>query len=64
VQGLPDRLSKAIISAVVDIAHSYGGLVLAECVESEEQADAARELGVDLAQGWLFGRPEDRNPAA
>jgi EAL domain-containing protein (putative c-di-GMP-specific phosphodiesterase class I) len=64
VQGLPDRLSKAIISAVVDIAHSYGGLVLAECVESEDQADAARELGVDLAQGWLFGRPEDRNPAA
>jgi EAL domain-containing protein (putative c-di-GMP-specific phosphodiesterase class I) len=63
VQGLPNRLSKTIISAVVDITHSYGGLVLAECVETEEQADAARELDVDLAQGWLFGRPEERVPA-
>ncbi len=61
VQQLPGAASGAVVSAVCDIAHSYGGRVLAECVETAEQAEAARELGVDLAQGWYFGRPEERH---
>lgn len=60
VQRLPDKVSLAVVAAVVDITHSYGGRVLAECVETAEQARVARDLGVDLAQGWLFGRPEER----
>ena len=60
VQRLPDTVSAAVVAAVVNITHSYGGRVLAECVETAEQARAARDLGVDLAQGWLFGRPEER----
>jgi EAL domain-containing protein (putative c-di-GMP-specific phosphodiesterase class I) len=60
VQALPGPMSKAVIAAVVGITHSYGGQVLAECVETAEQADAARELDVDLGQGWFFGRPEER----
>lgn len=59
-QDLPGEVSVAVVRAVVDIVHGYGGLVLAECVETAEQADAARELDVDLAQGWLFGRPVAR----
>ena len=61
VQGLPGAASSAVVSAIVAITHAYGGLVLAECVETHEQADAAMALGVDLGQGWLFGRPQ---PAA
>ena len=57
VQALPDPVSRAVVRAIVDITHSYGGLVLAECVETQVQADAAFDLGVDLGQGWLFGRP-------
>lgn len=60
VQALPGPTSAAVVTAIVEIAHSYGGLVLAECVETEEQAEAAKELHVDLAQGWLFARPERR----
>ena len=59
VQHLPDPVSCAVVAAVVDITHAYGGQVHAECVETVEQADAARELGVDLGQGWLFGRPQE-----
>lgn len=62
VQTLPDVAGSAVVSAIVEITHSYGGQVLAECVETEEQAAAATELGVDLGQGWLFGRPERRTP--
>ena len=58
VQGLPDAAPSAVVSAIVAITHAYGGLVLAECIETQEQADAARALGVDLGQGWLFGRPQ------
>ena len=61
VQGLPDPVSQAVVAAIVSITHAYGGLVLAECVETPEQAQAARDLGVDLGQGWLFGRPVRRS---
>jgi len=60
VQRLPEQASRAVVSAVVAITHAYGGQVLAECVETAEQATAARDLGVDLGQGWFFGRPEER----
>ncbi len=60
VAALPDRVSSAVVAAIVQITHAYGGLVLAECVETAEQAAAAADLGVDLGQGWFFGRPEAR----
>jgi diguanylate cyclase (GGDEF)-like protein/PAS domain S-box-containing protein len=57
VQALPDPVSSAVVASVVAITHAYGGLVLAECIETAEQAEAARDLGVDLGQGWFYGRP-------
>jgi EAL domain-containing protein (putative c-di-GMP-specific phosphodiesterase class I) len=60
VQALPSPLSKTVVAAIVAITHSYGGRVLAECIETAEQAEAARDLDVDLGQGWFFGRPEER----
>ncbi len=63
VQSLPGPVAAAVVEAVVSIAHSYGGLVLAECVETQAQAVAALELGVDLGQGWHFGRPVRRGGA-
>lgn len=48
---------EAIVAAAVSIAHSLGVEVVAEGVETADQADALRELGVELAQGYLFSRP-------
>ncbi len=64
VQALPGAVASAVVEAVVTITHAYGGRVLAECVETEEQAAAALDLGVDLGQGWLFGRPVRRDRPA
>jgi EAL domain-containing protein (putative c-di-GMP-specific phosphodiesterase class I) len=32
-------------------------LVVAEGVETQEDAIALRDAGVDFGQGWYFGRP-------
>ena len=31
-------------------------------VETEDEARALKQLGVEFAQGYLFGRPEPANP--
>ena len=48
---------QAIVAAAVSIGESIGVQVVAEGVETEEQAEALRRLGVELAQGYLFSRP-------
>jgi diguanylate cyclase (GGDEF)-like protein/PAS domain S-box-containing protein len=47
----------AVIQAITSLAHSLGLRVVAEGIETESQLDAIRRIGVDLAQGYLFGKP-------
>jgi diguanylate cyclase (GGDEF)-like protein len=60
VQGLGGARKDAASQAreLVDRVHAFQIPVLAEAVETEEEAEALRELGCDLAQGYLFGRPQ------
>jgi diguanylate cyclase (GGDEF)-like protein len=48
---------RAIVSAVLGLSRELGLVVVAEGVERESQAEVLRELGCELAQGYLFGRP-------
>jgi diguanylate cyclase (GGDEF)-like protein/PAS domain S-box-containing protein len=48
---------KAMVRAVVELAHTLGLEAVAEGVEQPEQADALEQLGCKLAQGFLFARP-------
>ena len=52
-----DRADFGIVAAVIALAHSVGMRVVAEGVETEAQRAALGELGADLGQGYLFGRP-------
>ena len=47
----------AIVRMIIDLAHTVGMKVVAEGVESAEQARLLRELGCDLAQGFHFSKP-------
>ena len=51
------RGSSAIISSVVTLARGLDMSVTAEGVETREQFERLRELGVNFAQGYLLGRP-------
>jgi len=53
-----DPARQALIAGMVHFAIQTGCQLLAEGIESEAEADALIELGVDLGQGFLFGRPE------
>jgi diguanylate cyclase (GGDEF)-like protein/PAS domain S-box-containing protein len=58
VRDLPhDRGDAAIVSAVVALGHAMGLTVVAEGVETAEQAALVRHLGCDELQGFYFARP-------
>jgi len=57
-QGILERRDcKAIVASTLALAHGLGTVTTAEGVESEQQFDYMREAGVDMVQGFLFGRP-------
>ena len=47
----------AIIQSIVQLAKSFRMTVTAEGVETAEDFERMRELGCDVIQGYLFGRP-------
>ncbi len=59
VRGLPqDHEDAAIARAVVSLGQSLGLRVLAEGIETEEQANYLQQIGCGYGQGYWFGRPQ------
>ena len=52
-----DASDRRIVLALVDLAHTFGMHALAEGVEDAPSAQALRELGCDLAQGYHYAKP-------
>ncbi|EYR64356.1 diguanylate phosphsdiesterase [Actinotalea ferrariae CF5-4] len=52
-----DPVLRTLVGALVEFAHGSGASVVAEGVETADDAAALRALAVDLGQGWFFGRP-------
>jgi diguanylate cyclase (GGDEF)-like protein/PAS domain S-box-containing protein len=50
-----------IVGTIVSLGKSLGMDVVAEGVETEAQRDQLRAVGCRYAQGYLFGRPMDRD---
>jgi EAL domain-containing protein (putative c-di-GMP-specific phosphodiesterase class I) len=48
----------ALVRTIVAIGQALGIDVVAECVETHEQADQLRAMGCATAQGWLYARAQ------
>ncbi|MBV1776518.1 EAL domain-containing protein [Burkholderiaceae bacterium DAT-1] len=57
IDPLPSEEGKAVVQAICQLAAALGLKVVAEGVETEEQARAAREAGCDELQGYFYSKP-------
>ena len=56
------RVNQQVVKAILEMGSGVGATVIAEGIETQEEAEALKSLGVRWGQGYLFGRPQD--PAA
>jgi diguanylate cyclase (GGDEF)-like protein len=52
-----DPTKKAFVKNIIALAKATGSKVVAEGIETSEELLLCRELGADLGQGYLLGRP-------
>ncbi len=52
-----DRLKQTVCRRIIELAKEYGARVVAEGIETRADFVTANEMGFDLVQGYLFGKP-------
>jgi EAL domain-containing protein (putative c-di-GMP-specific phosphodiesterase class I) len=57
----PDN--QLFIRTLLGLARGFGLTTVAECVETEAEAEILKREGVTYLQGYLYGRPELTRPA-
>jgi EAL domain-containing protein (putative c-di-GMP-specific phosphodiesterase class I) len=55
-----NRESQAFLKEVSRISSELGIMVLAEGIERKEELDYCKTAGIDLAQGFYIGKPEEK----
>jgi EAL domain-containing protein (putative c-di-GMP-specific phosphodiesterase class I) len=53
------KTSQKVVKAILEMGEGLGAEVIAEGVQTDEERDALCQIGVRLAQGYLFARPVD-----
>ena len=66
VQGLEGSESPKyrLLESLNKLIQQLGVKTLAEGVETKQQAEACRAIGIDYIQGFYFGRPEPVMPSS
>ena len=59
-----DEKNRRIVETILLLGRNLGVEVIAEGVETKEQASALQRFGCNLVQGYLFSRPVDIDAAA
>lgn len=59
IQG--DFYKQEVLRSLVNMSRRLGALVIAEGVETQEEALYLLDMGVDMIQGYFFSRPQRRN---
>jgi EAL domain-containing protein (putative c-di-GMP-specific phosphodiesterase class I) len=53
------RVSQQVVKAILEMGVGVGATVIAEGIQTEDEADALRQIGVRFGQGYLYSRPVD-----
>jgi EAL domain-containing protein (putative c-di-GMP-specific phosphodiesterase class I) len=53
------RVNQQVVKAILELGAGVGATVIAEGIETKEEAETLRSIGLRYAQGYLFGRPRD-----
>ena len=53
------KVSQQVVKAILEMGEGLGATVIAEGIQTQEEADALRDLGVEWGQGYFFARPVD-----
>ncbi|HEV8420861.1 MAG TPA: EAL domain-containing protein, partial [Actinomycetota bacterium] len=57
-----DRNRRALASAMISFAAEIGATIIAEGIETRDELDSLRSLGVRYGQGFYIGRPRQLLP--
>lgn len=57
-----DGVKREFVGSILKMAHASRAQVIAEGIELPEELAVLSEMGVDLVQGYLIGRPQDNPP--
>ncbi len=52
--------SRSVLRALIEMAQRRGATTVAEGLETSLQLEAVRELGIQVGQGYLLGRPNEK----
>jgi EAL domain-containing protein (putative c-di-GMP-specific phosphodiesterase class I) len=52
-----NRKSRALLKFCTDVSHDFGCEVVAEGIETQDQLNCVKDMGVDIGQGFLFTAP-------
>jgi EAL domain-containing protein (putative c-di-GMP-specific phosphodiesterase class I)/FixJ family two-component response regulator len=55
-----DRMNKGLCETIVEFAHKFGLIAVAEGVETAGELGVLRDMGCDIGQGYLFARPQPK----
>ena len=56
---LIDRATKIVMESIIQMVHKLGYESIAEGIESPDQVEYLQEIGCDVIQGYLLGKPLD-----
>lgn len=57
-----DAVKREFVGSILQIAKASRAQVIAEGIELAEELSVLTEMGVDLVQGYLLGRPQEQPP--
>jgi diguanylate cyclase (GGDEF)-like protein/PAS domain S-box-containing protein len=57
IETLTNHGDTALVEAIIKLSHDFDLATVAEGIEMTDQVDSLRELGCDVGQGYLLGRP-------